>query len=83
MVNHDHERVVSMRKGQISDEVDGQLFERQGRRRFDRGEWWGDRVCADLVLLANGTTGDKVVDEDRESWPPKVAFDDGLGAEPS
>ena len=72
-----------MRKGQIGDEVYGQLFKRQGRRRFDGRKRWGDRVCADFILLANGATGDKVVDEDGKSRPPKVALDDGLGAEPS
>ena len=72
-----------MRKGQIRNEVHGQLFERQGRRRFDRRKRWGDRVCADLILLANGATGDKVVDEDGKSRPPKVALNDGFGAEPS
>ena len=40
-------------------------------------------MCAGLILLANGATGDEVVDEDGKSWPPKVAFDDGFGAEPS
>ena len=40
-------------------------------------------MCADLILLADGAARDKVVDEDRKSWPPKVTFDDGFGAEPS
>ena len=40
-------------------------------------------MCADFILLANGTTGDKVIDEDGKSWPPEVALDDGLGAESS
>ena len=40
-------------------------------------------MCADFILLTNGTTGDKVVDEDGKSRPPKVALDDGLGAKSS
>ena len=40
-------------------------------------------MCADFILLANGATGDKVVDEDGKAWPPKVALDDGLGAKSS
>ena len=40
-------------------------------------------MCADLVLLANSATGDEVIDEDGKSGPPKVAFDNGFGAEPS
>ena len=38
---------------------------------------------ANLILLANGATGDEVVDEDGKSRPPKVTFDDGFGTEPS
>ena len=37
-------------------------------------------VCVYFVLLANGTTSDEVIDEGRESRPPKVAFDKGFGA---
>ena len=40
-------------------------------------------MCADLILLANGTTGDKVVDKDGKSRPPKVALDYGFGAKSS
>ena len=40
-------------------------------------------MCADLVLLANSAAGNKVIDEDRKSRPPKVALNDGLRAETS
>ena len=40
-------------------------------------------MCADFVLLANGATGNKVIDEDGKPRPPEVAFDDSFGAEPS
>ena len=40
-------------------------------------------MCADFILLANGATGDEVVDKDGKSRPPKVALDDGLGAKSS
>ena len=40
-------------------------------------------MCANLVLLADGAAGNKVIDEDGKSRPPKVAFNDGLGAKAS
>ena len=40
-------------------------------------------MCANLVLLANGAAGNKVVDKDGKSGPPKVAFDDGFGSKAS
>ena len=36
-----------------------------------------------LVLLANSTTSNKVVNEDREAWPPEIMFNDSLSAESS
>ena len=38
---------------------------------------------ANFVLLADSAAGNKVIDKDRESRPPKVAFNNGLGAETS
>ena len=40
-------------------------------------------MCAGFVLLADGAASNEVVDEDRKSRPPKVAFNDGLGAKTS
>ena len=40
-------------------------------------------MCASLILLANGTAGNKVVDEDGKSRPPKVMFNYSLGAKTS
>ena len=40
-------------------------------------------MCASLILLANGTAGNKVVDEDGKSRPPKVTFNYSLGAKMS
>ena len=36
-----------------------------------------------FVLLADGAAGNKVVDEHRKSRPPKVAFNNSLGAKAS
>ena len=38
-------------------------------------------MCAGLVLLANGTTSNEVVDKDREAGPPEVVFDNSFSAE--
>ena len=40
-------------------------------------------MCADFILLANGAAGNKVIDKDRKSRPPKVAFNESLGAKAS
>ena len=40
-------------------------------------------MCANFVLLADGVAGNEVIDEDGKSRPPKVTFNDGLGAETS
>ena len=40
-------------------------------------------MCTNFVLLADGTTSDKVIDENRKSQPPKIMFDNGFGAKSS
>ena len=40
-------------------------------------------MCTGLVLLADGAAGDKVVDEYRKPRPPKIAFNNSLGAKVS
>ena len=37
-------------------------------------------MSTSLVLLANGTAGNKVVDKHRKSRPPKVTFNNSLSA---
>ena len=34
-----------------------------------------------LVLLANGTSSNKVVNEHRKSWPPEVVFNNSFSSE--
>ena len=72
-----------MRKGQIGDEINGKLFEGEGGRGLNGGEWRGHRVCASLVLLANGAASNKVIDKYRKPRPPRIAFYNGLGTETS
>ena len=40
-------------------------------------------MCANFVLLANSAAGNKVIDKDGKSRPPKVAFNNGLDAKTS
>ena len=63
MVDHDHEGVMSVGEGQVSDKIYGELLKRERRGGLDGREWRGHGVSASLVLLANGTAGDKVVDK--------------------
>ena len=40
-------------------------------------------MCASFVLLANGTTGNEVIDKHGKPRPTKIAFNNGLGTETS
>ena len=40
-------------------------------------------MSMDLVLLANGTASDKVVNKHRESRPPEVTFNNSFGVKTS
>ena len=74
---------MSMGQGQVSDKIDGELFERKRRGGLDGRERRDHRVCTGLVLLANSTTSDKVINEHEKSRPPEVAFHNGLSSETS
>ena len=63
--------------------IDRELFKRQARRGFDRRKWRGNGVCNSLILLANCTAGNEVVNEDGKSRPPKVTLNDSFGAKTS
>ena len=79
MVNHDHDRIKPRRRREVGDEVNGQLFKREGDNGFDREQRWYNRVCVGFVLLADGAAGDKVLHEGGETWPPEIPFQDRLG----
>ena len=40
-------------------------------------------MCVNFVLLTDSAAGNEVIDKDGESRPPKVPFNDGLGAKTS
>ena len=79
MVDYNHKRIIFSRYGEVSDEVNGDLFEWEERFGWDRVEGGYDQVSVYFVLLADGTTGNKVVYESGESQPPEVLFNEGLG----
>jgi hypothetical protein len=74
---------MSRRKGKVGDKVHGELFEREGGGGFNGVEWGSDRVCANLVLLANGTSCYKAGDKGRKTRPPEVSFNNCLGTKAS
>jgi hypothetical protein len=70
-------------KREIGDKIHGELFEREGCGGLNGVEWGGDRVSANLILLANGTSGYKTGDEGGKARPPEVSFNNCLGAKAS
>ena len=40
-------------------------------------------MCANLVLLADGTACDEIINEYRKSRPPEITFNNGFGAKTS
>ena len=79
MVDHNHNRIKPGRKREISDEIDRELLE--GER--DSGRDWtqrrNSRMSVDLVLLANSTTHDEMLDKGGKAQPPEIMFKDRLG----
>ena len=62
MVNHDQEGIKSSRKGEVSDEVTGDLLEGARCQGANGGERGNSRVSIGLVLLASRTTFNVFVD---------------------
>ena len=81
MVDHNHDRIKPRRRGEVGDEVNGQLFIREGDIGLDWEQRWDNRVHVGLVLLADGAARDKVLYEGGETWPPEIPFQDRLGME--
>ena len=81
MVDHNHQGIMTGRWGKISDEVNGELPEWEGRRRGDGRQGRTCGMMVHLVLLACDAARDKGIDKGGQTRPPEVTFDDGLGAE--
>ena len=72
VVNHDHERIISTRGQEISNQINGQLLKQLGAVGGNGRECGDSQVGIDLHLLAKGTARDKVVDEGGHTQPPVV-----------
>jgi hypothetical protein len=68
---------------EISDKIHRELFEREGGGGLNGAEWGSDRMSANLILLANGTSCHKTGDEDGKAQPPEVLFNNCLGVKAS
>ena len=81
MVDHNHNRIKARGKREIGNKINRKLFE--GER--DSGRDWtqrgSSRMSVDLVLLANGTSCNEMLDKGGKAWPPEIAFKDRFGAE--
>ena len=55
MVDHDHDRIKSCRRREISDEVNGELPKGERDVRLDREQRRHNRVGVSLVLLTDRT----------------------------
>ena len=81
MVDHDHNRIKSQGERKVSDEIHREPFEGKQDSGGDwtkRGNGW---VSVDLVLLANYTTCNEMLDKGGKTWPPEVLLKDRLGVE--
>ena len=56
MVDHDQDGIHSVHFGEVSDEVDRELFKGEGGCGGYGVQWWANGVCVYLVLLAYGTS---------------------------
>ena len=81
MVDHNHNRIKSRGKREISDEINRKLFEGERDSGRDWTERGNGRMSVDLVLLANSTTHNEMFDKGGKAWLPEIAFKDRLGVE--
>ena len=79
MVDHDHDRIKSHRRREISNEVNGELPKGEGDSRLDWEQRGNNRVRVSLVLLTDRTAGNEVLYEGGETRPPEVPFQDSFG----
>ena len=62
MVNHDKKGTKTIRKGEVGDQIAGDLLKGAGARGWNREERRSGWMCVDLVLLARSTALDITVD---------------------
>jgi hypothetical protein len=69
---------MSIGQGEICDKIDGELFKQKSGGGLDRIKWGSDWVSADLILLADCTSGYKTVDKGGKARPPEIPLNDCL-----
>ena len=68
---HDQKGIKTIGKGEVSDQITGDLLKGVGARGWNGKKWGAGRVSADLVLLARGTSLDITTNVRGEAQPPK------------
>ena len=72
MVDHDQKGIKTIRKGEVGDQIAGDLLKGAGARGQNREERRLGWMCVDLVLLARSTALNITVDIGGEARPPKL-----------
>ena len=72
MVDHDQKGIEAIRKGEVGDQIAGDLLKGAGARGWNRKEGRSVQMCVHLVLLARSTATDVVVDVGGKAWPPEL-----------
>ena len=71
MVNHNQKGIKTIGKGEVSDQITGDLLEGVGAGGQNGEEWGSGRMGVDFVLLACGTSVDITADIRGKAWPSK------------
>ena len=75
MVDHDHKGIKASGKGEVGDQITGDLLEGAGAGGRNGLEWGLGWMGVDLVLLARCASVDITADVRGEAWPPKLRGD--------
>ena len=67
MVDHDHDRVKTIDRGKISNEVHGEVLKKAGPFKSKEGGGWDYRMGEHFVCLADCAAEDVFLDIDREA----------------
>ena len=80
MVDHDHDRIKARGRGEVGDEVNGELFKRERDSGLDWEQRRYDRVSVGFVLLTDRAASNKVFHKGGEARPPEIPFQNRFGA---
>ena len=72
MVDHDQKGVKAIGKGEIGDQITGDLLEGAGAGGWNGEKWGPGRMGVHLVLLARGTAADVTLNVRGKARPPKL-----------